>query len=383
MTDDNKIAYYDSAIDLLPKTVQDVLHSDSVTSSFELLAEEARESNTALIDALQSLFIHDFTQMPLGVLIDNAPLAQQRAIDPKSVGRILTDRNTGLLRIGTMLELPVVGIRSDGSVTLLSGNHRVASLYAMLKLGGAEFEEIARQQILVHTVEVDREVLEERLSVDAKEPSEEDLLFALWISANQSRTVQMSEISDARQYKNNVKREPRAVGVAIREGTMTLAEARLFLASYFAINSMDESAQLPPRSVTPSTVPVKFVINNEELTLKRQTVEGVIKSFFSNLAKIKNEHNLGKYSVDIKDFDECCEILHRVFAQEDGNLSLFEYALTQVVNETQNSNIARERSKHGAKLAELYADSYDEHYPNRPKEKGSTRRAGKKSLAIM
>jgi hypothetical protein len=395
MLNETQIGYYESALDLLPETVQKVLNSESVSDYFTEFAAAAEDNPRVIIETFQSLLIWGEGEYDLATLIENAPLAQQRAIDPKSVGRILTDSNTGLLSIGELLEPIVLAQRPDGALSLISGNHRIASLYSMLMLGGADPEVIASQSVRVRTVRVDMESLADRLSEEDEdgeiiEPTAaelndaaNDIIFAMWISANQSRTVQASEISDARQYKNNIKREPRAVANAIKQGMMTINEARLYLASYFAIHAVDESARLEPRSVTPATVPVNFVINGSDLTLKRQTLEGVIKSFFASLKKVKNEKGSYKYVLDLKDFDETCEILHRVFLQEDGNVSLFEYAISQVIEETGESNISRKSAFHGAKLAELYAGSYDETYPNVPKDNAQTRKRGKKSLGIV
>lgn len=367
---------------------------------FADLVEQVSDNPEYLMERFQSVIERTIVTYPVGQLMRNAPLQQQYGLDIKRIASIWTDSKIGIPKVGCLLEMPVVGVRPDGSLFLLGGNHKIAALVAPMLEAGLEPEMLDEIPIQVMQVSIDTEALSNYMGNPDKGAvynMANELLLAMWYSNNQSRRVSSAEYNDAQAFKIDIDRnDPDAIleacfvdsdGVKLID-TNTCAR---YLVEYFL--SQDTANMLPKEEVPSGSFAYQFNIQGQPRTLTTKTLESITKAFLSSLGKISEtktttnskgevkEKNIYYWKKDLQDADNFSGIVEWFANHIEYGIN--SYLQTLDASDEYRSNVARNSANIGNYLAtKLDADSEPTIDPRKIEKKSATKGKARKSLGL-
>lgn len=401
-----------------PATLEKLIENPDFSDWCSALVDELENDSDAFMIRMQSVITVEPMVYTVGELLEASVVQQQRGLNPKTIAKILTDPKTGLVKTGTLLRDPEVAVNPDGSLTLIGGNHRIASIYMLLSAGGADEESIKGTQIRCLQYTVDRRVLTDLLTIhdehgrqivptaEVLDKTHRGILLDLWLASNSSRTMVAGEIQDAELYSRGVDRTdndsvldnlfpPRG-----KAKTINPAEAaRIITSNIFDADerrplALDPETGLPVYSVDTMKRYVN-VLGMQSVLLTRVNFEKIMKSALNALLSnhtvtipavkrdgTPSEKVVKIYSDDLKDrdlFREYCELFTTVI---EGAID--DTMATKAGTEFAN-NVGRFTSEIGERVAAIVAERTSptiDMLSEKPKEQATKKPARKAGLGF-
>jgi hypothetical protein len=384
MDTDNALAIYKSSFDTgLTKSAITALASPSFERLTDIIGTAAADSELGAYEVLQSTFDRAIELISIETLIKSAPLHMQRELDATALSALVADSNNGLaVKFPLLIELPQVARYPDGTIELIGGNHRLATIVYTLHRAEIDEDTILSQELQVLVTSVNMESLKGLLGDAASQLTDYQLseiasktLKRMWFTSNGSRRVSTGE---AKEYKtfSNKPRTVEGITAAFQASEITAKDAFSLLSPYTA-----QKVCPPQDEVTSASVfPMDAFVDGAHTMLTLDTVTGILNSAWTKTAGSK------AYSKAVKQdgLFAVNAILSLVLTSsnafsskgyfetdatdEEGNpivelqgieCNMLQHAIDTVVNQLKAdnnkyaSNIARNKSAIGSALAEL------------------------------
>lgn len=390
----NAQVIYNEAFANLPASAAKMLDSTAFTTFAEMLANAANSDTTGVYSMLQSSFKRELRMLSIEQLIEGAPLAMQRQLDSAAIAKLVADPENGFAKkYPLLLTLPDVAMFSDGSLSLLGGNHRLAFLYATLSQAGVDDDSILCQEIQCLVTSIDIVAFKALLGAQVAELTEHQLnkyadktLNRLWSASNGSRKATASEVKEYSMLSGGIARTVDGISAAFAQGNIDAKQAFKMLAPMIA-KQVNEPQEL---STSATVFPQDVFLGGMEISLSVNTVTEVLGTVWAKTggAKVysKAVKQDGMFAVkailsEVFSVDDSYKtaVLYEVqgdngeaLVDEQGNVrlekeyvpcSIFQHAIDSVheqllaENDKYAGNLARNKVAIGTKIAELLAET--------------------------
>lgn len=407
------------------------LAQEATQEYFEEYTEALLEDPDWFVNNFQNLFTIEQTTYTIGELVAASPLTMQNSLSAKSIEAIWKDANIGFSETGQLLSNIQVGVKPDGSIIVLGGNHRLAAIILPFLItqdmsNPGVVDAVQNISIRVDQYTVNREQVIEALTIDDDgtiiEPTNDTVdreinrhIVKLWNASNASRNMQKSEVSGAKLYERGIDRTSNNELIDAhfyREPGQAklLSDTECFV--WVARNTFNSNSELDyvvdhngnrvyDSSLMERSLFIPALSNEAQRELTATTFDNIMKGFYSALKadSVEVEKANGKvakkkiWADDLKDSDSFVRIIESVLSSDnpiiaqaiDNNIANYspekdgedpEYKL----------NLSRRASKLGAYMYE-YAKAnglepqYDVTAKKEPAPK-ATRRSARRSTGL-
>lgn len=335
-----------------------IASNKSLVKAAESIIDDMEGNDSALAENLYYLFDYsEFDTRTVQELIEASEYQSQFGINATAITKILSDPQTGLLAVNAMIEPCKLVITPEKDEKLAGGHNRLAALALLLvRCAGCDWDSFLSQEVPVIVFKV-----APRLS-----PQERALASTiLWFSDNGSRSVTSSEKSSYKLTKTNVNLSD---ATSILDNDAISERDRV---SLYALYCAKKEGLLEDKFGHVSRK-IRFQEGAEESStaiIKTETLRGIISSFLTQVTRLKDGTDKKAkpiWKADFANKTTMAKHIRSIFAiDERVGLSLLDVAVMETVKELRSSgvdtatNIAYNKSAHGAKLAELFNANFE------------------------
>lgn len=371
----------------------------SASEFFEEFAEQVQGDVNLVMSRYQDLLDREIVEYPIAEIMANAPLQMQRGLDIKRLAYLWTDTKVSIQKVGCLLKLPTIAIRPDGSKILVGGNHSIAAIIVPLLQNGLDPELLSEIPVKVLQISVNTDMLRELLGDGASNAEvhkeANNILAAYWWADNHTRSMSTSEYSDAESFRLDIDASDPVEVLDAAFGDVKKIDKKTafrYLVVQELLETMPDERLLESSEVPNGSLPVVFVINEQDKALTISTLEQITKAFLTTLGGFHEvrhgtnkkgeavERKLRYWSRDLSDSSEFHNIAQWFTSQLESGIN--DYLASLPAEDEYSNNVSRNAVAIGKAIAETLNDTSHPVDDPRVEKPKATKSKGKRTKSL-